>query len=44
MPATGAPLIWFLISVMAKSLNSMLGLTVMMSRVMISLAFIADSS
>src|SRR5262245_56011073 len=44
LPATGAPLIWFLIKVMAKSLTFMVGLTVMMSRVMMSLAFIAVSS
>src|SRR5574341_18609 len=41
LPDTGAPLIWLLISSSANFFTDMLGVTVMMSRVMMSLAFIA---
>jgi len=44
LPATGAPLTWFLINVMASVLTLMAGLTVMMSFVMISLAFMSQPS
>ena len=43
LAATGAPLIWFLIRVMAKFLTVAVGLTVMTSLVMISFANIVAS-
>src|SRR6516165_3484001 len=43
-PATGAPLTWFLIRVLASSLTVIVGATVMMSLVIMSLAIIALSS
>src|SRR5678815_4256855 len=42
LPATGAPLSWFLISVLASNLTVIVGATVIMSLVMISLAIIDD--
>src|SRR5216110_3055819 len=44
LPATGAPLIWFLINIMAAFFTVMVGLTVMISLVMMSLAVMSCPS